>query len=426
MKKFLPFSLIASLFFVYVTFSQSTSEKEKPKLIDFGASLRPDYIKKKDESQVSKAENSNADDVIKIDTDLVVTDVLVLNEKGFAVSGLTKDDFVVNEDSVQQKTDTFSQGDGGAIPRSIVLIMDYSGSLLPFIKTSVAAAKVLVDKLKPEDRMAIVTDDVELLTNFTRDKQLLKDKLTSLENNALFKNKLGKSEQYSALMATLNELFDEEDVRPIVIFQTDGDEIGRLKGNFIPPVLPKNPPPNIKLPEIKERIFSFADVMTAAEKARTTIYTVIPGTRYINIPEDQQLERARKDIEIRRQLMAIRFPPPPVPKHLRERIEKMRKEADKQMADQMAFSHVTNALRMHRSITAIAFSTGGWAEHIETPDEAESIYSRLLWDINNRYLIGYYPTNQTRDGKRRIVKIEVKNHPEYKILARRYYFAPEN
>lgn len=49
------------------------------------------------------------------------------------------------------------------VPRTIVLIIDYSGSQLPFIKNSVAAAKVLVDKLGPKDLMAIVTDDVELL-----------------------------------------------------------------------------------------------------------------------------------------------------------------------------------------------------------------------------------------------------------------------
>ena len=88
---------------------------------------------------------------------------------------------------------------------------------------------MLVDKLNPRDRMAVVTDDVNLLVDFTSDKDLLKSRLDSLRQSAL-SGKLGASDQYDALMATLLELFDGEDVRPIVIFQTDGDQLESLKG----------------------------------------------------------------------------------------------------------------------------------------------------------------------------------------------------
>ena len=43
-----------------------------------------------------------------------------------------------------------------------MLIIDYSSSQRPYIENSIAAAKTLVDKLRPNDQMAIVTDDVEL------------------------------------------------------------------------------------------------------------------------------------------------------------------------------------------------------------------------------------------------------------------------
>jgi hypothetical protein len=45
--------------------------------------------------------------------------------------------------------------------------------------------------------------------------------------------------------------------------------------------------------------------------------------------------------------------------------------------------------------------------------------------IENRYVVGYYPKNEARDGTRRSVKIEVKGHPEYVVLGRKTYFAPE-
>jgi hypothetical protein len=101
-----------------------------------------------------------------------------------------------------------------------VLVIDYSGSQFPYIKNSVDAAAVLVDKLGPRDRMAIVTDDVEMLVDFTNDKRELKKKLNTLleksKGNDGFlgvggtRQQFGKSAQYSALMATLKEAFDEK------------------------------------------------------------------------------------------------------------------------------------------------------------------------------------------------------------------------
>jgi hypothetical protein len=44
--------------------------------------------------------------------------------------------------------------------------------------------------------------------------------------------------------------------------------------------------------------------------------------------------------------------------------------------------------------------------------------------MNRRYIIGYYPTNKEHDGTRRTVKIGVRGHPEYVVLARKSYYAP--
>ena len=57
-------------------------------------------------------------------------------------------------------------------------------------------------------------------------------------------------------------------------------------------------------------------------------------------------------------------------------------------------------------------------------ERASLIYSQILAKINHRYVLGYYPTNRARDGKRRKVQIQVRNHPEYVIESRGYYYAP--
>lgn len=73
------------------------------------------------------------------------------------------------------------------------------------------------------------------------------------------------------------------------------------------------------------------------------------------------------------------------------------------------------------AIAEIAKFTGGWTEYLEQPEQAGKIYSEILAGMNRRYVIGYYPTNQARDGKLRQVKIEVRRRPDYKIWGRTTY-----
>jgi hypothetical protein len=62
---------------------------------------------------------------------------------------------------------------------------------------------------------------------------------------------------------------------------------------------------------------------------------------------------------------------------------------------------------------------------LETRSQTASIYNRVLADLNQRYIVGYYPTNRDKDGKRRRITIEVRGHPEYIITARKSYYAPQ-
>ena len=376
--------------------------EEAPRLKNFGSSLSPNPKDNADRKE--KRSKADEDDIIRVDTDLVVCDVLVFDKQGKWIAGLSKDDFVVREDDKPQEVGTFSLGDAKTIRRSIVLIIDYSASQLPYIKTSIEAAKTLVDKLNPMDRMAIVTDDVKLLVDFTGDKEVLKGKLESLKASAL-SGGVGRSDQYDALMATLKELFAVEDHRPIIIFQTDGDQLYKLKGS------------TLSSPYTIQRNFSLSDVMTAAEKARATIYSIIPGIRLAQLPEDEQLKRAKTDWENRSksnaELRRLKGLPGP-------------------NLGSMATISETNLrvysamwIRMQVALVGIANFSGGWTDFLEQPEQADDVYTRILNDINMRYIIGYYPTNRTRDGKRRKVSLEVRGHPEYIVWGRKTYFSPE-
>ena len=401
-------------------------EKERPKIKDFGSSLRktkPDQ-KKKDtvENKPKPNAKSEAEDieVVKVETSLVSSDVLVLDVKGNPVEGLTDKDFVITEDSQPQQVGMLSRGDDSKVTRSIVLIIDYSSSQFPFIQNSIAAAKALVDKLPPSDSMAIVTDDVELIQDFTRDKQKLKSKLDSLLGGVApnyLSRHFGKSKQYSALLATLNEAFSNDDQRPIVIFQTDGDQLGFLNNSPLTSDFSSFGNDKKAAERWRKRFeelrvdFSLDDISRAAEKARATIYTVVPGHQLLGRSIDEQIALVR--VYLRESLTMSG----PTSGPMREQLEGL-------LTDEKLKPAAENQLKTQAALAAVSTSTGGRVMFLEDPSQADHIYSSIFADINRRYIVGYYPTNKQHDGKRRKIEVNVRDHSDYTVVGRRWYYAP--
>jgi VWFA-related protein len=377
----------------------------KQKREGFGSSLKRLKWDEREQRAVETNQvdgRPDSDTVIRVETSLAVFEILAFDKKGRDVPGLSKNDFIVTEDGAPQEVAGLSPGDGSTVPRSIILIIDYSVSQLPFIESSVAAAKALVDRLKPNDRMAIVTDDVALLAPFTRDKLKLKDGLDSLRRRAMSK-RFGRSEQYSALLATLKELTSGVE-RPIIIIQTDGDELSSLRNTAVAPPGAEAP----VMPRDSSKEYSLEDIYTAAEKTRAPIYAVIPGIRFAGVPPEEHIERARrlfgKLFQLQQELGGWgRHLTPTFENYLRSRAQ--------------------TALRQQLALAGIANLTGGWAEYLEEPGHAAGIYDRIFSGIERRYILTYYPTNTKRDGKLRRVEIKVRNHPEYTILGKKSYYA---
>lgn len=369
-------------------------EKERKK---FGSSLkRLKWDKSKEvaidkdsgkEAARNRPVSTNDPNVIRIETSLVTFDLLVTDQQGFAIKGLTKEDFVVKEDGVEQQVNMFSLGDDALLPRSIVLIFDHSGSQIPYLQMSIDAAKNLVEQLKPNDKMAIVNDNVELLQDFTNDKKQLKLVLNSIRKQLFGFTSLSRSQQYSALFAVLQELLIEAE-RPIIIFQTDGDQRA-----FLQPITQE-------LRRGNRASFGIADLITAALRERVTIYSVIPGIRLMGFSFTEQLERARQILK----------------NHFRE--------TDSYIKDAKQLERNTESLlHWQETLAELAATTGGWHEFLERPEQAAVIYERILTDMNRRYIIGYYPTNEAKDGALRKVRFEVRGHPEYIIRGRQSYYA---
>lgn len=351
----------------------------------FASAQSTDKEKTKNEEQNIETD----DEVVRIDTTMVVNGVRVLDRKGRFVKGLKKKDFIITENDKPQTIESFALGDDALIPRSIVLIIDYSGSQRYYIDTSVEAAKTLVDKLNSRDRIAILTDDVKMLSSFTTDKELLKKKLDTLKTLSATK-RYGASLQYTALLAALKNLFGKEDVRPIVIFQTDGDEFSW----------------------VQRKSFTFDDVLKAAEKSKVTVYSIIPGQKFIGASKKEQQRLAEYEIENPERKNSAQANYAAVNKT--------------ELPEDVVETYVKTMLAQHSALTQVAKASGGFADYIRTPDEAGAVYSRILSGINDLYVVGYYPANEARDGRRRTVKVAVRGHPEYQVSGLKTYSVPGN
>ncbi len=386
----------------------TSADDKKPKREKFGSSLKRLKWDKAKQAAVEKPEKSNdkkpkadpeADAAVRLKTLLVTFDVLVTDANHTRIiEGLGQDDFVVTEDDQPQQVATFALGSDTNVPRSIILLIDWSRSQEGFISKSVSAAKVLVSQLGPADEMAIITDDVDLVCDYTRDKAKLGAALDQIEKRARDPVLRSKSRQFTALFAALRELITDEQRRPIIIFQTDGDEAVSFRDQ---PDAERfaffhngKPPDN----------YGIGDIFAAAKKSRATIYSVMTNRRLVGIPESQLYRRGG---EILQEWWHSSIDPDDPHDAYRIKL------------------YTDMFVEGQKASARVAMITGGWMAYLESPDQAEGIYATILKDINQRYVIGYYPTNTARDGKARQVKISVRDHPEYIVHGRNVYYAPD-
>src|SRR5579864_1309211 len=80
-----------------------------------------------------------------------------------------------------------------------------------------------------------------------------------------------------------------------------------------------------------------------------------------------------------------------------------------------------------RLLDELAAQTGGRVYPVDNLDELESISSTLGNALRNEYLLGYVPSNESRDGKYRQVKVRLDmpdEAPKLNITYRHGYYAP--
>jgi VWFA-related protein len=76
----------------------------------------------------------------------------------------------------------------------------------------------------------------------------------------------------------------------------------------------------------------------------------------------------------------------------------------------------------HDNLRVLSDQTGGFA--VLNQNDFTNAFGRILDDNSSYYVLGYYPTNENRDGKFRSVQIKVLK-PGLRVRARKGYYAPK-
>ena len=128
-------------------------------------------------ADVCVGQQPSSDDVVRINTNLVVLDALVIDKKiGHPVRELKRSDFELFVDDVKQEIHYFSEDQ---LPLSVVLLLDVSGSVVPFIEQIGHRARGALEQLKPQDEVAVMAfaEQSTVVQAFTKDRQLVSEKI---------------------------------------------------------------------------------------------------------------------------------------------------------------------------------------------------------------------------------------------------------
>lgn len=153
-------------------------------------------------------------DVVKVETTLISIPVSVMDRDGKYIPNLTKDDFHVWEDGVEQKVAYFASTEK---PFTVALVIDTSASTRYKIEEIQDAAIAFVNQLRPDDKVMVVSfdDKIRVLAQPTSDRSMLR--------NAILETRIGSGTRlYDAMDQVINKELSRIDGRKAIVLFTDG------------------------------------------------------------------------------------------------------------------------------------------------------------------------------------------------------------
>jgi len=295
--------------------------------------------------------------VIAIETSEVLLPVTVRDSAGQFVTDLKAEDFTIFEDGTQQPITSFALK---RMPVHVVLLIDTSSSVTRELEDFKEAAWRFISRLDADDKVCLIRFDdvVELVQDWTVSRNALKRALNRLQTGMFTKFN-------EALYLAAHEQLGKVKGRKAIIVLTDGIDSNRGSVS-------------------QERAFR-----TLVEE-EAPVY-VVSKTRIQGRADREELAYYQKSPSL----------------------NQLRIDGLKLALAQLETSE--------RQLTRIAEETGGRIFLPESFDNLDDAYQQVADELRSQYVIFYTPTNSTRDGSYRAVRVKVKQ-PGYHATTRFGYY----
>lgn len=160
--------------------------------------------------------HAQEDDVVRVDTDLVVLNVTVLDKDGQYVPGLKLPDFKVFEEGREVPIKLISSFGSHESPFASVILLDTSGSMESRLTLGRSAAIRFLDGLRPEDVAAVYNFDyrIEKIQDFSSGRDLAP--------MAFNLRARGMTSLYDAIIRAAESLAQRAEQRKAIVVLSDG------------------------------------------------------------------------------------------------------------------------------------------------------------------------------------------------------------
>ena len=309
------------------------------------------------------AQEIDPGDVIKVDTTEVLLPVTVRDSNARLVEGLTRKDFRVFEEGIEQPLSELSLRQ---VAVDVVLMVDTSSSVAGNLDDFRQAADGFAKALDPDDRVSLIQfdDRVVLLQDWTKSRVQFRRSLNRVV--------AGMFTRFNdAIVLTAHEQFQRSSARRAIIILTDGIDSGRGT--------------------------TFDIAVQAALGAQAAIYVI----------SNIEIERLQKQTE----LTGLLAGPSSAVRFNQLRIDDLRLGLAALAASERNLKDLTSA-------------TGGRLYEPKSFDDLGQTYAEVASELRHQYALYYSPVNKARDGQFRRVRVETTT-PEYRISARAGYYAPK-
>jgi Ca-activated chloride channel homolog len=302
-------------------------------------------------------EEKKDEDVVRIDTDLVIVPVRLSDKNGRPIPDVKQSEFRIVENDVEQEVAYFQNEDQ---PFIVALLLDMSYSTVFKLHDIQATASLFVSQLRPQDKVMIVAFDekVRVLCKPTSDQKVMRLAIESTQIGS------GTS-LYTALDEVLNDQFSKIEGRKAVVVLSDAvDTSSKLAS-------PKR----------------IADDLTESD---ILIYPIQYDTY-----DDVQKNR-RKD-------MPVQYDEDDRP----YRVDRGPVRGER----------AEDYTRGREFFADIADRTGGRVYRANSNTNLKAAFSAIAEELRKTYTLGYYPSNGRIPGESYSIKVRVYR-PNLNVRAR--------